>query len=346
MEKTASIRRAAFRLTQRCSIQCRHCVYGGGPSRQQATDMAISALQGWMDQAAEAGIREFCFTGGEPFLVHAALRQATGKAVALGARAGVITNAFWAVNAPTARRTLEPLHGLHELAISADRFHQEHIPLERVRHAIVAARAVGIPPRVKITYTDSNEIQALQDALDNVLSPDEIDAEPVRRVGRMAESLIALPHIENLEGGCALTRAPTVETSGRVCGCCGPLLALNDHPLWLGDLREATLSQILSQAEFNVLYQFVRVCGPQALHRLIAPELDGAAFDESSSCSLCCGLFSDPRAACLLAARACELELFRRVAVERLLCFNEAVMLAHLPHASPAAGLPNGASSP
>lgn len=328
------IRRISFLLTQRCPIRCRHCVYRLGPSTNQDTDVVAKELLDWMEQAVEAGITEFCFTGGEPFLVYGTLQRAASKVAHLRAKAGVITNAFWAVSEEAARRKLEPLCALQELSISADHFHQEHVPFERVRHAIVAARTVGIPPRVKVAYTDDNEVTILQNSLADVLAPDEMDADMLRNVGRMVKQETLAPPLprEALESGCqATTRAPTVLPDGSVCGCCGPILTLKgDHPMWLGNLREKSLSQILRDVEFNVVYQLIRIRGPYALYQLIADELDRPSFDMSSPCGLCYSLLSNRQSSTLLTAKAHDLSLFRDVAVERLLIFNEPVMLASL----------------
>ncbi len=330
------IRRLAFFLTERCNARCRHCVYGLDSPPTRGSDMMPDELPSWLEQGAEAGIREVCFTGGEPFLASAVRCSGARRAVELGVRAGVITNAFWATSLKTACRKLEPLRGLRELSISADRFHQEHIPFERVRTAILAARTVGITPRVKLAFADQREVTVLRDELADILSPDEIDADPIRNVGRMVEQReISLPTSPTSpEAGCPMTRVLTVMPAGRVGGCCGPILSLPDHPLWFGSLRAHSLCEILRAAELRVVYQFLRLRGPYALYGRLAGEVKDIPFDLSSPCALCYGLLAAPRACTALAAYESDPELFRELAVERLIYFGEPAMLARLPASS------------
>lgn len=336
------IRRISYLLTERCSIRCRHCVYGLGTPTRRGADMVASELLDWMDQALAMGIGEFCFTGGEPFLAYQTLRQAVVRAAERGATAGVITNAFWATSEEVAIQRLEPLRGLQEISISADRFHQEHIPLDRVRHTIKAARALGIPPRVKIAYTDDREVTALRDALADILLADEIDADAVRNVGHMAQEVQSAPPLpaDALENGCQATvRAPTVLPNGEVCGCCGPIVALrHDHPMWLGNLRQQDLSEIVRNAEMNVVYQLIRLRGPYALYELVAADVAVTELDMSSPCALCYSLLEDPGLCRSLVDRSSALS--RQLAVERLFCFHEPAMLARLPLGE---GVPEGA---
>lgn len=328
------IRRLAILLTERCSARCRCCVYGLGGQGGSTDDVPAHLLRSWMAQGVAAGIREFCFTGGEPFLAYESLREGVWAAAQLGAQAGVITNASWAVTPEAAYRMLEPLAGLGELSISADRYHQEFIPLARVRHALAAARALGIAVRIKVVYTDEAEVVQLKAALAGLIAPNEVDADQLRNVGRMAQDrgqpAPAMPP-DLLQIGCPMTGAPTIVPSGGVCGCCGPLLTLaHDHPFWLGSLAHQDLTQVLAAAELNAAYQIVRLRGPYALYREVAPVLRGWHPDLSSACSLCSSLFGNPQAVAALTDLTRRPALVREVAVERLLFFGEAAMLARL----------------
>lgn len=328
------IRRISFLLTERCPARCGHCVYALGPGVPRRADMAVADVCDWLEQAVAAGVGEFCFTGGEPFVAYSTLQPAAEHAARLGARAGAITNAFWAVNPDTARLMLEPLATLQELSISADRYHQQYIPFERVRHAVSAARALGIPPRVKIAYLHWDEVVALQFALSDILAPDEVDADPIRHVGRMVEQPVPPPALPPAHEsmGCPSTRSLMVVPGGRVAACCGPIVNLaHDHPLWLGDLRAKPVAEILADMELNTIYQFIRLRGPHALYRLLAGAPGDLPLDTSSPCSLCHGLLSAGPACDQVRALGGDDALARSLAIERLLFYGEARMLACLP---------------
>jgi hypothetical protein len=68
----------------------------------------------------------------------------------------VETNAFWATDDELTRSRLEQLDqlGLRLLVVSADVYHQEFVPLERVRRCVETARAVLGPNRVRVRWWD------------------------------------------------------------------------------------------------------------------------------------------------------------------------------------------------
>ena len=96
--------------------------------------------------------------GGEPFgrwetLIELARRA---KAAGLGPLEAVETNAYWATDADVVRDRLAALDdaGLGRLTISADPYHQEFVPLERVCMAARVGREVLGRERVRIRWQD------------------------------------------------------------------------------------------------------------------------------------------------------------------------------------------------
>ena len=51
-----------------CNLQCVHCINASGPRDPWLAPMDADAVRGWVNEAAELGVREIYFTGGEPFL--------------------------------------------------------------------------------------------------------------------------------------------------------------------------------------------------------------------------------------------------------------------------------------
>ncbi len=51
-----------------CNLQCVHCINASGPRDPWLAPMDADAIRGWVNEAAELGVREIYFTGGEPFL--------------------------------------------------------------------------------------------------------------------------------------------------------------------------------------------------------------------------------------------------------------------------------------
>jgi len=96
--------------------------------------------------------------GGEPFgrwpaLIELARRA---KAAGLGPLAAVETNAYWAADESIVRDRLAALDdaGLDRLTISADPYHQQFVPLQRVCMATRVGREVLGPQRVRIRWQE------------------------------------------------------------------------------------------------------------------------------------------------------------------------------------------------
>ena len=51
-----------------CNLRCVHCINASGPRDPWLAPMDADAVRRWVNEAAELGVREIYFTGGEPFL--------------------------------------------------------------------------------------------------------------------------------------------------------------------------------------------------------------------------------------------------------------------------------------
>jgi len=65
-----------------CNIECTHCFISCSPRNHSHEMMSLSECERWLAEARELGVREYYFTGGEPFMnrdmlaiLEAALRQ-------------------------------------------------------------------------------------------------------------------------------------------------------------------------------------------------------------------------------------------------------------------------------
>jgi MoaA/NifB/PqqE/SkfB family radical SAM enzyme len=149
-------RSAGLMLTYQCSAACRFCYYNCSPkpSPLMPVEMAIGAWQSLKNLAGEAA--SVHITGGEPFLnwqhLEAVIRAF--KLEKLGLVEQVETNASWAVDSKTIRERLRVLDefGMAKLKISCDPFHQEFVPIERVRLLAVVAEEVLGKERVLVRW--------------------------------------------------------------------------------------------------------------------------------------------------------------------------------------------------
>jgi len=149
---------AGLLLTYGCNARCASCYVCSGPSA--GGDMTVEAgLRLWAGlQAASPHGCRIHIGGGEPFGRWDALidlaRQA--QAAGLGPLEAVETNAYWATDESIVRDRLGALDaaGLGRLTISADPYHQQFVPIERVRLAERVGREVLGPARVRVRWRD------------------------------------------------------------------------------------------------------------------------------------------------------------------------------------------------
>ncbi len=66
-----------------CNIACRHCFITCGPKNHTHEMMSVQRVRNALDQASEYGVREYYFTGGEPFL-HPDIKQLISMTLAQG----------------------------------------------------------------------------------------------------------------------------------------------------------------------------------------------------------------------------------------------------------------------
>ena len=168
-------------------------------------EMAIGAWQSLKNLAGDAA--SVHITGGEPFLnwEHLEAIMRAGKHAKLGPVEQVETNASWAVDGKIIRERLRILDelGMAKLKISCDPFHQEYVPIERVRLLAAVAEEILGKKRVLVRW---------QKYLDNpietaTLDPAERDDRhkqclreyPCRFTGRAAETVAELTADKTIE---------------------------------------------------------------------------------------------------------------------------------------------------
>ncbi|MBS3733954.1 MAG: hypothetical protein KGY99_03400 [Phycisphaerae bacterium] len=150
--------RAGILLSYWCSARCASCYLCCGPERRGwiDADLALRAWRGLVD-ASPHGCRVH-LTGGEPFgnwdLLITIARRA--HAEGLGPLEKVETNAFWADDDAIIRRRLAALDvaGMQTLSVSADPYHQQFVPIVRVRRLVRAAEEVLGSGRVQVRWRD------------------------------------------------------------------------------------------------------------------------------------------------------------------------------------------------
>jgi len=139
--------RLEFIITFRCTTHCIHC-YNAGTDKSCPThidkNMAVDALE---TIATKYNLDSLMTFGGEPLLYPEIVSAIHEKAVALGiGKRQVITNGYWTKEKSRTKKTakLLALSGVNHVMISIDAFHQEWIPLDKVRYSAESLIESGI----------------------------------------------------------------------------------------------------------------------------------------------------------------------------------------------------------
>jgi MoaA/NifB/PqqE/SkfB family radical SAM enzyme len=281
--------RVGLLLTERCDAACRHCWFSSSPDRN--TSMTLEQAKRYVDEAAANGARWVSFTGGEPFLVYGLLRDLTAHASGIGLLNEAVTNCNWATSSKKALELLYLLRdsGLDTLNMSVDDFHQETIPLERVRNCYEAAKRLGLKPVFMMAVKKGSVITAdnireiMEDPSIQVLggervpNPSALAMEthftPVGRGEKIPRHELRYIHVESEPCRQVLTDIG-VQPNGDVMPCCGPLGAQGDAVI--GNLEEESLREMLERAWLNPRLRRIYETGPR--------QLDGSYV---SRCHMC-----------------------------------------------------------
>ncbi|MFC2022198.1 radical SAM protein [Chloroflexota bacterium] len=148
-----------FLLTYTCNFECDHCFVYSSP-RVKGT-FTLNQIKRVFEELIKIGtIRQVYFEGGEAFLFYPLMIEGIRIARDKGFEAGIVTNAYWATTEEDAELWLKsPCElGIFDLSLSDDSFHSEDGEESPAKHALVAARRLGMPvgvisieePRVEI----------------------------------------------------------------------------------------------------------------------------------------------------------------------------------------------------
>lgn len=147
-DSIATLRAAGLLVTDWCPSRCRHCYVCAGP--QRSAWMAVADARAHLAALARLGVpaEGVHIGGGEPFgdfdRLVAIVRAA--QDAGLGGIGYVETSGVWATSEMVVRDRLATLAeaGMRQLSISADPYHQEFVPPDRVlRLHAVACEVLG-----------------------------------------------------------------------------------------------------------------------------------------------------------------------------------------------------------
>lgn len=146
-----NLNKIEFALTYACTGKCKHCSEGAHSDCAERIDPQIAA-DAVRKIAAEYPIQTVMTFGGEPLLHTNAVYAIMQAAKELGIqKRQVITNGYFSSSAEQMREVALRLAecGVNDLLLSVDAFHQETIPLAKVKAFALEAKKAGIPMRLQ-----------------------------------------------------------------------------------------------------------------------------------------------------------------------------------------------------
>ncbi|MHC4662347.1 MAG: radical SAM protein [Planctomycetota bacterium] len=135
-----------FLLTYTCNYACDHCFLFSSPDSHGT--FTIKQIRQILDEAqALETVESIYFEGGEPTLYYPVMLEGIKCAREKGFKAGIVTNAYWAITEEDAEIWLKPIAGLgiSDLSVSNDAYHSSNPEDCPATRAVVAANKLGIP---------------------------------------------------------------------------------------------------------------------------------------------------------------------------------------------------------
>lgn len=134
-----------FLLSYKCDLACDHCFVYGSPNAKGT--FTLDQLKKVFNELSKLETIEWIiFEGGEPFLFYPLMYEGIKMAHGMGFKVGLVTNAYWAISEEDAELWLKPLHdlGVSDISVSNDEFHYEDKEASPAKHALNAARRLGM----------------------------------------------------------------------------------------------------------------------------------------------------------------------------------------------------------
>jgi organic radical activating enzyme len=302
-------------VTYKCPIKCKYCGVNAGPHHKKK--MSLQMIKDLIDEAVSIGTVEVVvFTGGEPFILGESLYKAVEYSANKNLLTRIVTNAYWATSLKKALTVLQRLKniGLTEINYSCDDFHQEFIPLQRVKWACEAALELEIPALIASKGLKHSKItpQYLEDFFGKKLSRFKKGQNNPKNyvynygvtvpVGWESENLpeeelLWPPNEDNWKVPCeSVLKSIVITPDGDLSICCG--IGSNEIPeTIIGNTSNKPLIDLLIEANNDLIINWLALEGPYGIMTYMQKRVPELKFKERyvNICHLCHDIFSSEK---------------------------------------------------
>ncbi len=296
-----------FSTTYRCPIQCRHCGAQCSPAARER--LSLRDMIGFVDQVHAFGkLQLVVFTGGEPFLLGKDLLTCVEHCAKKGLSTRIVTNAFWARTAASATRMIKACMdvGLSEINLSCDDYHQEFIPLERIRYANEACLELGLP--CLIGHKSGKGCTITPESLETFLGHKLARFDPKRRnpdnnvistgytvpiaddMHLISDDEILYPDSDfQWKEPCASILQRVIITPRKELAICCGMIPRKVQEVFFGPLGGLSLEEAIVMAHQDLLVNWLAFEGPYGLMKFISDKRPGISFRKRyvNICHLC-----------------------------------------------------------
>lgn len=280
-------------LTDKCTATCKHCCMSCSPQGESTLDQ--DKILEVLDQISNIDkIQVVNITGGEPFIYYDFLKIVLSKINAIGRRATLITNGFWAVSEKdTEEKLLDLINcGLKSLSVSLSEFHNEFVALDNINNIINVARQLPISLNLKIAVTkDKMAFDLLSKIGDNIVDV-PIYFFSVASVGRaqeISDNRLIKKYYTNKRMHCS-DKELVIYNNGDCYPCCSP--AIFDTCFKIGNIFETSLDELIRRVDCNLLLHYLRKKGVDWYKDILVDNFNYKFADSYvSPCVLCADIF-------------------------------------------------------
>lgn len=326
-----------FSTTYQCPISCRYCGAECGP--RETARLSLQDMIAIVDHVFSYGKLELVvFTGGEPFLLGEDLRRCVEYCAKKGLLTRIVTNGFWAKNPQTAREIMKTYKesGLTEINFSCDDYHQEFIPLERIKYANDACLELGFPALIghKTMKGCTLSIDYLEQFLEVKLARfDPREKNPDNNVVStgytvpVAKDMHLIPDDEILyppsdyrwKAPCSSILQRVIITPRKELSICCGMIPRGVKEIVFGSLDDYTLEELITMAHNDLIVNWLALEGPYGLMKFILLKDSTIPFRKQyvNICHLCSEILTRKDCRKILSEHAHEKAL--EISLERCL---------------------------
>lgn len=298
--------------TYKCPIQCRYC--GAECSPKNKERLSRQERLTFIDKVHSFGkLRLVVFTGGEPFLLGKDLLYCVNNCHGLGLSTRIVTNAYWAKSPELADKMIKKYKeaGLSEINLSCDDYHQEFIPLERIKYANDACIKNDMPCLIghKVMKECTITLEYLEEYFGRPLT--RYDKNKTNPPNNLISSGYTVPVADDMhliedeailypendqqwkEPCSSILQRVIITPKKELSICCG-MVPRKVQEVFFGPLDSVSLEEAIVEAHQDLIVNWLALEGPYGLMKFILKKDPSIPFRKQyvNICHLCSEIFT------------------------------------------------------